>query len=529
MYAERHSQERAALEANARTWAQKVGLPFVDTRSRFDLSKLTGRMSQESMREYGVVPLRVEGNSLVIGLTQETDRSKLPSLADKLAPIKLAAVGISSDGWNELLLRLQHAEMQQIIDQGAFESFRERIIRSDPKMQFILIAQLAFLMNASDIHIEAAKDVSRIRFRVDGRLHTIISLPPERYDLLTSDLQMRAGVKWNADAPQAGRLTLMMVNTQDEEVPVSMRLETIPSLHGQDAVVRIFNLGTEYLNLASLPLQEKQGEVLRRAMKRSGGMILAVGPTGSGKTSTLYAILNELNQPDRKLVTLEDPVEYELPGVVQLPVRTEEQELFQAKLRAVLREDPDVVMIGEIRDVDTARTAIQAALTGHLVLSTFHAADASSAVTRLTDMVAQNLLVSSALKLVIAHRLVRTVCTTCREPYELSKEEALQIKTILKDMPTDLKPELTDAKLYRAKGCSVCLGIGYKGRTRLFELMPVSTDIEEMISRATATMTTRAIREEAIKEGMITLAQDGVLKVLAGDTTLEEVFAAVDV
>lgn len=528
MHVDRHSQERAAIEAAAKTWAQKTGLPFVDTRSRSDISTLIGRMTPEGMREYGAVPLRFENDTLVVGISQSTDRSKLPGLADKLLPIKLAIVGISQEGWLDLHNRLQRAEMMQYVEQGLFERFRDRLVASDPKAQFILIAQLAYLMNASDIHIEAARDNSRIRFRIDGVLHAIVNLPQERYELLTSDLQMRAGVKWNSDAPQAGRLTLTLINEDDEEIPVSMRLETIPSLHGQDAVVRIFNLGVKFLNIESLRLHPLQHPLLEQAMRRTGGMILAAGPTGSGKTTTLYAILNQLNSPQKKLVTLEDPVEYELDGVVQLPVRTEESELFQAKLRAVLREDPDTVMIGEIRDVDTARTAIQASLTGHLVLSTFHASNTASAVTRLTDMVQQNLLIASALRLIVAHRLVRKLCTDCRESYAPSKEEMEQIKAVLHDLPEEARRDRSDITLWRAKGCSSCFQFGYRGRIPLFEMMPVTEDIEDMISHGTANMTARALRARAVQNGMMTLVQDGVLKALEGETTLAEVFTAVD-
>lgn len=528
MNAERHSQERAAIEAATKTWAQKTGLPFVDTRTRSDISSLVGRMTIESMREYGGVPLRFEEDTLVVGINQDTDRSKLPALADRLLPSKLAIVGISKDGWLELLNRLQRAEVQQYVEKRAYDRFRERILMADPKAQFTLIAQLAYLMKASDIHIEAARNNSRIRFRIDGILHQIISLPQDRYDLLTSDLQMRAGVKWNADVPQAGRLTLPLINDDDDEVPVSMRLETIPSLHGQDAVVRIFNLGVEFLSIDNLKMRPSQLSLLERAMKRSGGMILAVGPTGSGKTSTLYTVLNQLNAPEKKLVTLEDPVEYELEGVVQLPVHTEESELFLAKLRAVLREDPDILMIGEIRDVDTARTAIQASLTGHLVLSTFHAGNTSSAVTRLTDMVRQDLLIASSLKLVIAHRLVRTLCSDCKESYTPSKEEALQIRAVLHDLPEEVRANTSELQLWRATGCPSCLGIGYRGRIRIFELMPISQEIQDLLGRGTANMTSRSLEAKALKEGMLTLIQDGVLKALEGETSLTEVFASID-
>jgi len=518
--------ERTTIEASTKTWAEQLGLTYFDTTTPVDVTPLIGKLTLEGMTAYQIVPLAVDGTALTVGINDQTDRAQLETLKTRLSAYQVTFNVISRTGWTRIYNRIKLNADQSALS-GDYAAFSDRIANAGPKEQFEVIAQLACQLGASDIHLEPAATQARVRFRIDGTLYPIVTLPHERYDLLTSDLQMRAGAKWGADVPQAGRIQLQLITANGDEGPVNMRLETVPSLHGQDVVIRIFNLSVSYLKLDALALSKTQRSLLEKVISHPRGLVLTVGPTGSGKTSSLYAIMNQLNAPDVKIVTLEDPVEYELEGVSQLPVRSEDAELFMEKLRAVLREDPNIIMIGEIRDADTARTALQAALTGHLVLSTFHAANSASAVTRLMDMIGQNSLLASSVRLIMAQRLVRRLCLDCRESYKPSHEELIEIKTALHGLPTSSHPDFETIELKRPKGCDKCHHFGYRGRVGLFEQLEITPEMEILIGRGTAGTTAKAIEQLAVKQGMMTLLQDGVLKAVAGDTSLKEVYQAV--
>ena len=423
--------------------------------------------------------------------------------------------------------RFTLAQGQGDVESGDFSIFTNNLLKIEPKFMFEPLAQLAYQLRASDIHIEPEEHEARIRFRIDGTLHPITVIPKDRFDLFASDIQMRAGVKWGGDEPQGGRISIMVINTEGDESQLDMRLETIPSLHGEDVVIRLLNMSVEYLTLENLKLADKQVQLLLRSVSHPRGLVLSVGPTGSGKTSTLYSVLNHLNNPQIKIVTLEDPIEYELRGISQVPVRSDNQELFLEELRAVLREDPNVIMIGEIRDSDTARTALQASLTGHLVLSTFHASSSAAAVTRLMDMIGQNPLLASSIKLIMAQRLVRRLCPKCKQTYSPNKQEQLEIKTALEGVPEDSYPSMREIKLAKPVGCTACHRFGYQGRFIIMEQLEITSKMEQLIARGTTATTTDAIEQAAIKEGMVTLLQNGVLKAIANETTLEEIFVQV--
>ena len=518
--------ELTTLEIATKTWAEQLGLTYFDTTAPIDVAPLVGKLTLEGMTAYQVVPLAINGTALTVGINDQTDREQLETLKTRLSAFQVTFNVVSRLGWTRIFNRLKLNADQSALS-GDYSAFSDRIANAEPKEQFEIIAQLACQLDASDIHLEPTATTARVRFRIDGTLYPIVTLPHDRYDLLTSDLQMRAGVKWDADVPQAGRIQLQLITSSGDEGPVNMRLETVPSLHGQDVVIRIFNLNVSYLKLDALALSKTQRTLLEKVISHPRGLVLTVGPTGSGKTSSLYAIINQLNAPDVKIVTLEDPVEYELEGVSQLPVRSEDAELFMEKLRAVLREDPNIIMIGEIRDADTAKTALQAALTGHLVLSTFHAATSAAAVTRLMDMTGQNSLLASSVRLIMAQRLVRRLCTDCRESYKPSHEELIEIKTALHGLPTSLHQDFDSIKLRRPKGCDKCHHFGYRGRVGLFEQLEITPEMETLIGRGNAGTTSKAIEQLAIKQGMMTLLQDGVLKAIAGETSLKEIYQAV--
>lgn len=521
------NEQREQVEESAKGFAAQLGMAYFDTRPHIDIDPLTGKLTIMGMQAYGVVPVGLDGNVLTLATSEETDRAQLESLRQRLAGYDVQYVFVSQFGWNRLFNRYSVSQYQGSIDSGDFADFTTHLLNIEPKFMFEPLAQLAYQLGASDIHIEPDEHDARIRLRIDGTLHPITTIPKDRYDLFASDLQMRAGVKWGGDEPQGGRISLLVINDDGDDTQLNMRLETIPSLHGEDVVVRLFNMSVQYLTLENLKLSEPQLKLLLRSVSHPRGMVMCVGPTGSGKTSTLYSVMNHLNNAEVKIVTLEDPVEYELAGISQVPVRSDDQKLFMDELRAVLREDPNVIMIGEIRDADTAKTALQASLTGHLVLSTFHAADAASAVSRLMDMIGQNPLLASSVKLIMAQRLVRQLCHVCKTNYDPSKEEVLQIKTATNGLPEPDRPALENVQLYKPVGCKVCHHFGYQGRINIMEQLEITSKMEELIAHGTAATTADAIRQAAIKDGMVTLLQDGVAKVLQGITTLEEVYSQV--
>jgi type IV pilus assembly protein PilB len=522
-----NDQERAELESSAQGFANQLGVPYFDTRPRVEIEPMIGKLTILGMQAYGVVPVALNGNKLTLATSEETDRSQLESLRQRLAGYDVQYVFVSQFGWNRLFNRYSIAHNLGVVESGDFGAFTERLLNVEPKFMFEPLAQVAYQLGASDIHIEPDAHDARIRLRIDGTLHPITTIPKDRYDLFASDLQMRAGVKWGGDEPQGGRISLYVINEDGDEIQLNMRLETIPSLHGEDVVIRLFNLSVKYLNLENLKLSQHQQEVLLRCVAHPRGLVLSVGPTGSGKTSTLYSIMNHLNNPEVKIVTLEDPIEYELTGISQVPVRTDNQELFIEELRAVLREDPNIIMIGEIRDADTAKTALQASLTGHLVLSTFHATNASAAVSRLMDMIGENPLMASSIRLIMAQRLVRQLCPICKKAYEPTKADLAQIKLGLRDIAEDKRPDLETIKLMSPVGCDACHHFGYQGRISLMEQLEITPKISQLIATGTASTTAAVIEQTAVKEGMVTLLQDGITKVLQGKTTLEEVLTQV--
>ncbi|HSX01581.1 MAG TPA: ATPase, T2SS/T4P/T4SS family, partial [Candidatus Saccharimonas sp.] len=340
--------ERNQVETAAQNFATQMGLEYFDTRPSLDIKPLVGKLTVEGMKAYGIVPLSLEKTKLILGISEHTKQELLQPLAARLSGSGYQVVFkyISSFGWQRLLNRYTLAEHAATLEKGNFADLATELANIEPKFMLEPLAQLAYQLGATDIHIEPGPKEARVRLRIDGTLHPLLTLSSDRYELLTSDLQIRAGVKWGADQPQGGRINVNAINQDGDPVLLNMRLETVPSLHGQDVVIRLFNLSNKYLTLDNLQLTSAQRQVLVRAISHPRGMVLAVGPTGSGKTSTLYSIMNHLNTPETKIVTLEDPIEYELDGVSQVPVRSDNQELFMQELRAVLREDPNIIMIG---------------------------------------------------------------------------------------------------------------------------------------------------------------------------------------
>ena len=378
-----------------------------------------------------------------------------------------------------------------------------------PIIRFVnLVMQQAIRAKASDIHFEPFEEEFKIRYRVDGALYEM-SPPPRSLALpVISRIKVIADLNIAEHRiPQDGRIKMTI-----EGRAVDLRVSTLPTQFGESVVLRVLDKSAVNLDLDNLGLPENVKTGIRDAVRRPNGIFIVTGPTGSGKTTTLYSALKEVNQMDIKLLTAEDPVEYEIEGIMQVPVNHQVGLDFARALRAFLRQDPDKIMVGEIRDIETARIAVQASLTGHVVLSTLHTNDAPGAVTRLIDMGLEPFLLSASLEFVLAQRLVRKICTDCREEYEPKKD-------LLATLGLDPN-ELGDRKFFFGAGCKECSNSGYRGRTGLFEMIKVTDAFRELINSGAATL---VLRQNAIEQGMRTLREDGLRSIFDGETTVEEV------
>ena len=490
-----------------------------------------GVLDPKEMRALKVTPLEKTNMNLTFAFTIETNKATLDKIRSTFTGYVVDFKLVSRHSLEELLDRYDPPPVVEdtdviVADGGASANFAQ--ITHDleeklPKDVFGYLIKQAYLLEASDIHIEPGKEQVRIRFRIDGSLHPIATLDHERFRYVMSDIATRSGVSNGVWSAQSGRLTQDFVDELGEVSTVNMRVETVPTMYGQDVVVRLFTYDDSLKNVSNLGFSDDERVKLDKVIDHPHGMVLVVGPTGSGKSTTLYSIINELNTPDRKIVTLEDPVEYEIEGITQVPVFTDDKDSFAEKLRAVMREDPDIIMVGEIRDIDTAQTALQAALTGHLVLATFHASSAGAALSRLMDMIGQNPLMASAVRLVMAQRLVRKIKPESAEEYEPKPHIKKAVDDAFKGIPPDKKPDLSKMKYIRPK-TGQGHEIPYKGRVMILEQLEMTPEMERLISSNSMEVTTRAIEEQAVKEGMHTMLQDGLIKAYEGITTVEEVF-----
>lgn len=382
----------------------------------------------------------------------------------------------------------------------------------------VLIAS-ALKFDASDIHIEAEEAGIMARFRLDGVLNTVADLPKELWHKIISRIKLMAGLKINVtDRPQDGRFTIAQLDQK-----IDVRISTIPTIFGESVVMRILK-PMAAVQFENLGVRGQALEELRRQVERPNGMIITTGPTGSGKTTTLYAVLQKLNKPGVKIITLEDPVEYKLSGINQSQIDASRDYTFAKGLRSILRQDPDVVMVGEIRDLETAETAIQAALTGHLMLSTLHTNSAAGAIPRFLSMGVKPFLLAPALNAMIGQRLVRKLCEKCKKEAAFDEATMKKIKDTLGAISPTLsfKVDLNNLKFYNSSGCEACQNLGYKGRVGIYEIMMMNKEIEQLTLKGE--ISEYIMQEIAVKNGMITMAQDGLLKALDGVTSVEEVF-----
>jgi general secretion pathway protein E/type IV pilus assembly protein PilB len=515
-------------EAALRALAEEVGLEFVDLAdASIDLSLLRTFPPKFIYRE-GLFPIRQRNGTLVVAtsdpfnlypldeLGAATGKTVIPVLASRgeIARLIKTHLGVGGETVDGLLAQAGDDQVQ-LLDQIEPDGSELSEMAQEPSVIKLVneILREAIELRASDVHVESEATGLRIRYRIDGVLHEQ-PVPPEisRFQAaIISRLKIMARLNIaERRLPQDGRIQLRVSGRE-----VDVRVSVIPMIHGEGIVMRLLDKGGMEYTLSKLGMEHDLYATFQELIRLPHGIILVTGPTGSGKTTTLYSALLEIRSPELKIITTEDPVEYQLEGINQIQVHTKIGLTFGNSLRSILRHDPDIILVGEIRDLETAENAIQASLTGHLVFSTLHTNDAPGAYTRMVDMGVEPFLVSSTVEGVMAQRLVRTLCPACKEPYRPGRDE------LPDDFPIDQLKE--GATIYRATGCRACRDVGYRGRIGIFELLVTTESIRQLAHDRSSTW---AIKQAAVRDGMRTLREDGWVKVLTGRTTVEEVVRA---
>jgi type IV pilus assembly protein PilB len=501
-------------EAIAAALAQQLTIDFrrVDARALDD--DLLLRVPEAMARRHQVIPLEVDGETIILGMVDPLDLLAIDDVY-RLTGLDVQPAVITADDFQRAIGQYPTpgASLDALLDEikplgGDAEAEGTQVTGDDAPIVRLanLILVQAVREGASDVHIEPLERQVRVRFRVDGALRPVMTPPRHVHGALCSRVKIMANMNIaERRVPQDGRVDLRVDGRE-----IRLRVSTVPTTLGEKTVIRILDRSNATVEIGKLGFRPNDARRFEQTINRPHGIILFTGPTGSGKTTSLYAVLNRLNRPEVNIVTAEDPVEYQLPGINQVQVNPKAGLTFATGLRSFLRQDPDVIMVGEIRDEETARIAIHAALTGHVVLSTLHTNDAPGAIIRLTDMGIEPFLVSSAVIGVVAQRLVRVLCERCREPYAPTEEllAAVGLRGMF-DPPT----------FYRAKGCEFCGGTGYRGRLGLFEVMTMDETVRTLVTRS---VPVDQIRRAAAAAGMRTLQDDGLAKVLEGVTSVEE-------
>ena len=527
----RRENEEQATSGRARI----LGLPYLDTRDfENEIPLVPNLIDVSDMHKDYIIPLQ-RGNGedhYQFMVTSQTPRSLINDMRQKYTDEgeKVDFFLISNSAYKVFMLRYDppkeiHYDDIKIAgdgDSATISEVSQTLATVSTEKVFDFLIDQADKLEASDIHIENLRDQIRIRMRVDGILHPVANIDKDRYRIFMGELSSRANVSTASNEPQSGHMQKEIYRDGSSHL-LNIRVETIPTMYGQDAVLRLFNFDESLLNLDLLGLSEEELGEINEVISHPRGLVLMVGPTGSGKSTTLYSMLNALNTTDRKIITLEDPIEYGITGISQIPIHTNDGGSFADGLRSVLRLDPDVVMVGEIRDADTAKTAIQASITGHLVLSSFHANSTSAAFSRMIDLIGVNPIFSSSIRLVIAQRLVRKLASS-KSQRPATEAESKYIRKVLEGVPADKigAHDLENIMLYDAVA-TPGYPFGYEGRVVIMEQLIVSEDIQAYIRGDVADINTSAIEKTAKAGGMLTLEQKGILAVLRGETTLEEI------
>ncbi|MGJ8657229.1 MAG: GspE/PulE family protein [Akkermansiaceae bacterium] len=507
-------EQKVTEEQVAQVCAESSSVDFIDLIHTPIAPDVFSAMPEDVVRRFKAVPVADSGGYLTVALADPLNFEALDTLPHILGR-EITPVCATPSAIDQTIKQNYGAaddELDKSKEGLSWGGDEEGEVDDAPIIKLVShILIEAFNMRASDIHIEPLETSLRVRYRVDGKLIEIDNHPRKLLPAIVARLKVMSGTMSIAEKrmPQDGRIQIHVAGKE-----VDLRVSSVPSNHGESIVMRILDKTALLLGLPELGFLSDDQDTFKEMIGLPDGIILVTGPTGSGKTTTLYACLNVINRPDKKIITVEDPVEYEMPGINQVMVKTEIGMTFGAALRAMLRQAPNIIMIGEIRDAETANIAINAALTGHLVLSTLHTNDAPSAVARLADIGVKKFLIASAVRAIIAQRLVRKLCPVCKAPAELTERE-------LRMLNID-GGQMNDSSIYGPTGCEKCRTSGYKGRMGLFEIFKIDEEVSHMINDD---LSSPQLRKRARELGMRTLREDGIRKVLSGMTSAEEVIA----
>ncbi len=508
----------------SRTLAGQAHMDWIDISMMVIPPVVIRQIRAEDARRFKVIPVAFGESGLVVAVGDPLDIDTIDSLSFLLqheielvctspAKIREALIkyyGTAGEAADILQEKLgADVDLELELEKGAAVEGDETDAPIIRMVSMLLIE--AHRVGASDIHLEPLDKKFRVRFRIDGVLQEMQAPPKRLQSAIISRLKIMTGSMSIAEKrlPQDGRIQVKI-----KKKPIDLRVSTIPTNHGESVVMRVLDKSSLIMGLPELGFFSDDQETFERLIKLPDGILLVTGPTGSGKTTTLYACLNYINKPDRKIITVEEPIEYQMTGINQVQVNPEIGMTFPAALRSILRQAPNVIMIGEIRDLETANIAMASSLTGHLVFSTLHTNDAPSAVARLVDIGVQPFLVASSVRAIMAQRLVRRLCSNCKEPAELSETELRALR---------IEPgQIREAQVMKPVGCEQCRRTGYRGRTGIFEIFVIDDEVRHMINKRSATL---MLRQRARELGMRTLREDGVRKILGGVTSAEEVIS----
>lgn len=528
-------QRREQEEFLAQRLAQKLDVPYFNLTLNKPKPSALEFLPKEDAEKLKTIPLEYTGKNIILGIVDpfsEQTQNFIKDLKEKNLNVAWGIISLSSfkEGLDEYqIIKLKKMKItktleidpivvdrlsREITRKEMLQEFCKSIITENPFLLLDVIIAGAIKFEASDIHLEPLESFVVIRYRIDSLLYEVIRFPFSTYEVIRSRLKVISGMMLNVtDKPQDGRFSLIHGSEN-----IDFRVSLLPSAYGESFVIRILFSKQILKSIEDLGLREDDYEVLLRNIHQPNGLILNTGPTGSGKTTTLYAILMKIKSPDLKIITIENPVEYKIEGITQVEIDERKNFTFAEALRSFLRHDPDIILVGEIRDEDTAQTAIQASLTGHLVLSTLHTNNSLGAIPRLISLKVNPKLIPSAMRLVIAQRLVRRICPFCIEEY--NPPEELKEK-VIKKTPMKLKKflDLSEITLARGIGCDRCFNSGYRGRVGIFEILEITPNLEDLIYRQPSELEIY----EAIKEDFVNLQQDGIYKALRKLTTIEEV------
>ncbi len=533
--------ESIRLESQAQVFeaqAQKLGLTFSDLKGTPVEPEALALLDEGTARAGNIAILYRSGPSIVVAVTDPTSPETKKILADLKARLRVSEIKMimttpqalerawggyktikTADIFRVGTIEIREEDLDRLQEQiKDISDLRSRLSKvSVTQLLEVLIAG-ALKTEASDIHFEPEVSNTRLRYRLDGLLHDISVLDNEYYLKVLNRIKVLAKLKLNIHrAPQDGRFTI-----KQKKIDIEVRASILPSEYGETIVMRLLDPRTIRNKLGDLGMRQDILTIVKEQLKKPNGAILTTGPTGSGKTTTLYAFVNYLNSSDTKIITIEDPIEYHITGISQTQVDPSKEYTFANGLRAIVRQDPDIILVGEIRDTETADIALNAALTGHLVFSTIHTNDAAGTIPRLIDLGIRPQVIAPAVTLAMAQRLLRKLCEKCKKAFHPTDTELEKIREQLEPIRSRFKlPELDTAlKIYAPKGCEACNGLGYKGRTGVYEAFTISKDMEKLILTSPAISD---VRDLAAKEGMVTMTQDGYLKLLDGITSLEEI------